>query len=148
MSGPLKAPLRVEFDYTRSLGPVLSSFMTGLRDRTVLGGRAGDGRVIVPPSEYDPVTHEPLTDLVPVADTGTVETWSWVSEPVPGQPLDRPFAFALVLLDGADTAMLHAVDVPDAGAMRTGMRVRVRWSEERVGDIRDIACFEPEEATA
>ena len=148
MSGPLKAPLRVEFDYTRSLGPVLSSFMTGLRDRTVLGGRAGDGRVIVPPSEYDPVTHEPLTDLVPVADTGTVETWSWVSEPVPGQPLDRPFAFALVLLDGADTAMLHAVDVPDAGAMRTGMRVRVRWAEERVGDIRDLACFEPEEATA
>ena len=148
MSGPLKAPLRVEFDYTRSLGPVLSSFMTGLRDRTVLGGRAGDGRVIVPPSEYDPVTHEPLTDLVPVADTGTVETWSWVSEPVLGQPLDRPFAFALVLLDGADTAMLHAVDVPDAAAMRTGMRVRVRWAEQRVGDIRDIACFEPEEATA
>lgn len=148
MSGPLKAPMRVEFDYTRSLGPVLSSFMTGLRDRTVLGGRAGDGRVIVPPSEYDPVTHEPLTDLVPVADTGTVETWSWVSEPVVGQPLDRPFAFALVLLDGADTAMLHAVDVPDPAAMRTGMRVRVRWAEQRVGDIRDIACFEPEEATA
>ena len=39
MTGTLKAPLRVEFDYTRSLGPVLSAFMTGLRDRTVLGGR-------------------------------------------------------------------------------------------------------------
>jgi len=146
MTGTLKAPLRVEFDYTRSLGPVLSSFMTGLRERTVLGGRTADGRVLVPPSEYDPDTHEPLTDLVPVSSTGTVQTWSWVSEPVPGQPLDRPFAFALVLLDGADTPMLHAVDVADAAEMRTGMRVRVRWADETVGDIRDIACFEPASA--
>jgi uncharacterized protein len=143
MTGTLQAPLRVEFDYTRSLGPVLSSFMTGLRNRTVLGGRAADGRVVVPPSEYDPVTHEPLTDLVPVSDTGSVTTWSWVSEPVPGQPLDRPFAFALVLLDGADTPMLHAVDVAGPGQMHTGMRVRIRWAVETVGHIRDIACFEP-----
>jgi uncharacterized OB-fold protein len=143
MTGTLQAPLRVEFDYTRSLGPVLSAFMTGLRDRTVLGGHASDGRVIVPPSEYDPVTHEPLTDLVRVSTTGTVQTWSWVAEPVPDQPFDRPFAFALVLLDGADTPLLHAVDVTEPAQMRTGMRVRVRWAEERVGHIRDIACFEP-----
>jgi uncharacterized OB-fold protein len=143
MTGTLKAPLHVEFDYTRSLGPVLSSFMTGLRERTVLGGRTSDGRVVVPPPEYDPVTHEAVTDLVPVADTGVVETWSWVSEPVPDQPFDRPFAFALVRLDGADTPLLHAVDVASAAEMRTGMRVRVRWAEATAGHIRDIACFEP-----
>ncbi|HSJ20561.1 MAG TPA: OB-fold domain-containing protein [Nocardioidaceae bacterium] len=143
MTGTLKAPLHVEFDYTRSLGPVLSSFMTGLRDHTVLGGRCFDGRVIVPPPEYDPTTHEPLVDLVPVSTTGTVETWSWVSEPVPGQPFDRPFAFALVRLDGADTPMLHAVDVAGPEQMDTGMRVRVRWAEDTVGHIRDIVCFEP-----
>jgi uncharacterized OB-fold protein len=143
MTGTLKAPLHVEFDYTRSLGPVLSSFMTGLRERTVLGGRTSDGRVVVPPPEYDPVTHEAVTDLVPVADTGVVETWSWVSEPVPDQPFDRPFAFALVRLDGADTPLLHAVDVASAAEMRTGMRVRVRWADETAGHIRDIACFEP-----
>jgi uncharacterized protein len=143
MTGTLKAPLHVEFDYTRSLGPVLSSFMTGLRDHTVLGGRCSDGRVVVPPPEYDPTTHEPLADLVPVSTTGTVETWSWVSEPVPDQPFDRPFAFALVRLDGADTPMLHAVDVAGPEQMDTGMRVRVRWAEDTVGHIRDIACFEP-----
>ena len=148
MTGTLRAPLRVQFDYTRSLGPVLSGFMTGLRDRTVLGGRAADGRVIVPPSEYDPATHEPLTDLVPVGPGGTVATWSWVSAPVPGQPFDRPFAYALVLLDGADTPMLHAVDVPSPDRIRTGMRVQVRWADETVGDIRDIACFEPSEESA
>jgi hypothetical protein len=39
--------------------------------------------------------------------------------------------------------MLHAVDVPDPAQMRTGMRVQVRWADETVGHIRDIACFEP-----
>jgi len=28
--------------------------------------------------------------------------------------------------------------------MRTGMRVRPRWRSETVGEIGDIACFEPE----
>jgi uncharacterized OB-fold protein len=142
MSRVLSAPLEVSFDYTRSLGPVLSQFMTGLRERTVLGSRTSEGRVVVPPLEFDPVTHESLSELVPVATTGTVQTWSWVSEPVKGQPFDRPFAFALVLLDGADTPMLHAVDAA-YDEMRTGMRVRVRWAEETQGHITDIACFEP-----
>jgi uncharacterized protein len=143
MSGSLQAPLQVEFDYTRSLGPVLSRFMTGLRDQTIFGSRASDGRVIVPPVEYDPVTHEATTDFVEVGQAGIVQTWSWVSRPVRDQPFDRPFAFALVLLDGADAPMLHAVDVESPDAMRTGMRVKVRWADETVGHISDIKCFEP-----
>ena len=70
-------------------------------------------------------------------------SWTWMPEPLEGQPLARPFAWALIRLDGADTAMLHAVDAGPAAAMRTGMRVRPRWSASRVGSIRDIACFEP-----
>ena len=37
--------MKVEFDYTRSLGPVLSRFMSALRQRQVLGGSLSDGRV-------------------------------------------------------------------------------------------------------
>ncbi|MGI5128139.1 Zn-ribbon domain-containing OB-fold protein [Pseudonocardia sp. CA-107938] len=140
---PLAAPLEVGFDYTRSLGPVLSRFMTGLRDGRVEGVRGSDGRVLVPPAEYDPGTAQALHEPVEVAAEGLVETWSWMPDPLPGQPLDRPFAWALVRLDGADTAMLHAVDVGSPDRIRTGMRVRVRWAADRVGAITDIACFEP-----
>jgi uncharacterized OB-fold protein len=94
----------------------------------------------VPPPEYDPVTHEPLTELVEVAHTGTVTTWCWQPEPLAGQPLDRPFAWAMITLDGADTPMLHAVD---AKAVHTGMRVRARWSANAGNGIRDIECFGP-----
>jgi uncharacterized protein len=144
----LHAPMEIAFDYTRSLGPVLGQFMTGLRDRRILGARAADGRVHAPPFEYDPVTSLPPEELVEVGPTGTVVSWSWLPSPLAGQPLDRPFGWGLIRLDGADTAMLHAVDAGSAAAMRTGMRVRPRWADGRVGSIRDIVCFEPGEAAA
>ncbi|MFF3948623.1 OB-fold domain-containing protein [Streptomyces sp. NPDC001902] len=143
MPEPLTAPLVVEFPFTRSLGPVQSAFLTGLRERTVLGVRTGDGRVLVPPVEYDPVTAEELRDLVEVGTTGTVTTWAWNPSPRPQQPLATPFAWVLVRLDGADTALLHVLDAPGPEAVRTGMRVRVRWAGRRTGAVTDIACFEP-----
>jgi uncharacterized protein len=122
---------------------VLSEFMTALAGRRILGSRSADGRVHVPPAEYDPVTFSPPEELLAVGPEGSVLTWSWQPEPRAGQPLDRPFAWALIRLDGADTGLLHAVDAGEPSAMHTGMRVRPRWAEHRVGHIRDIECFEP-----
>ncbi len=139
----LSAPLVLEYPFSRTVGPVQSAFLTGLREGLVLGVRAEDGRVLCPPVEYDPVTSGELSDLVELGDSGTVTTWSWEPDPRPNQPLDRPFAWALVRMDGADTALLHAVDAGSPEAMATGMHVRVRWAGERVGAITDIACFEP-----
>ncbi|MEU9414819.1 OB-fold domain-containing protein [Streptomyces sp. NPDC051000] len=144
----LRAPLVVEFPFTRSLGPVQSAFLTGLRERVVLGVTTSDGKVMVPPVEYDPVTAEEIRDLVEVSATGTVTTWAWNGEPRPQQPLTTPFAWVLVRLDGADTAILHALDAPDPASVATGMRVRIRWAADRVGAITDIACFEPDDTPA
>ncbi|MFF0288637.1 Zn-ribbon domain-containing OB-fold protein [Streptomyces sp. NPDC005262] len=148
MPDVLSAPLVVEFPFTRSLGPVQSAFLTGLRERTVLGVRTGDGRVLVPPVEYDPVTAEELRELTEVAATGTVTTWAWNPAPRRDQPLATPFAWVLVKLDGADTALLHVLDAPGPEAVNTGMRVRIRWAPQRTGAITDIACFEPHESEA
>jgi len=140
----LVADHAIEYTYTRSTGPIIGAFLTGLRERRIVGIRAADGRVIVPPVEYDPQTSEDLTELVDVADNGVVTTWSWNGRPLAGQPFDRPFAWALVQLDGADTGLLAAVDVSTPDAVSTGMRVRARWADDRVGSIRDLVCFEPE----
>jgi uncharacterized OB-fold protein len=127
---------------------VLSQFMAALAQRRILGARGADGRVHAPPFEYDPVTAEPPGELVPVGPEGTVLSWSWMPEPLADQPLAVPFAWALIRLDGADTALLHAVDAGSAAAMRAGLRVRPRWAAARTGSIRDIACFEPSDRPA
>jgi uncharacterized OB-fold protein len=139
----LSAPLVLEYPFSRTVGPVQSAFLTGLREGIVLGVRAADGRILCPPVEYDPVTSDELIELVELGDTGTVTTWSWEPRPRPNQPLDRPFAWALVRLDGADTGLLHALDAGRPEAVSTGMPVRIRWADEREGAITDIACFEP-----
>ena len=138
----LSAPLVLEYPFRRTVGPVQSAFLTGLREGIVLGIRTGDGRVLCPPVEYDPVTGDELDDLVTLGETGTVTTWSWEPEPRPNQPLDRPFAWALIRLDGADTGMLHAVDAGSPDRISTGAKVRIRWADEREGAITDITCFE------
>ena len=130
---PLSAPLNIGFDYTRSLGPVLGRFMTALPSGGSSARAARTAGCTYRRVEYDPVTHAALTELVEVSSVGTVLTWTWLARPLAGQPLTRPFAWALILLDGADTPMLHAVDVPAHGGgahAARGMRVRVRWAAE------------------
>jgi hypothetical protein len=140
---PLSAPHVLEYAYTRSLGPTLARFFDGLRARKIVGARTATGKILVPPTPHDPETGDDVAGLVDLPGTGVVTTWAWVSKPRPNHPLDRPFAWALIRIDGADTAMLHAVDAGDESRMSTGMRVKARWADEPSGSIRDLACFEP-----
>jgi uncharacterized OB-fold protein len=147
--GLLTARHVIEYPYRRSLGPVLSRFFTGLRDRRIEGVRTESGRVLVPPSEYDPDTGDATTDFVEVGPGGVVRSWAWVHAPRAQHPLDHAFAFALIQLDGADTCLVHAVDPGKAGesGMSTGLRVTPAWADETIGQIQDIRCFVPEGAS-
>lgn len=143
-SGRLTAAHVLEYPYRRSVGPVLGAFFTALTQQQLVGVKTRDGRVLVPPVEYDPESGESISEIVPVGPGGVVTTWAWVEKPRPKHPLDTPFAWALVKLDGATSSMLHAVDAGSAGTMKTGMRVRPRWKAEPEGNIHDIVCFQPE----
>jgi len=134
----LTATHSLEYTYKRSLGPILSQYFTALRDRRMLGIRRCDGSVMVPPKEYDPDTGESLEEMVEVSATGVVRSWSWVERPRRQQPLDHPFAYVLVQLDGADTSFIHVVDDVAEADMKTGMRVSARWSEETTGAMTDF----------
>ncbi len=140
----LTAPLVIEYPFSRTTGPVIGAFLTGLREQVIVGSNTSDGRVLVPPMEYDPATGEAATEMVEVGPGGTVTTWAWVHQPRPKDPLDHPFAWALIRIDGAESALLHAVDAGDIGAMATGMHVTPRWRPEREGHINDIECFVPD----
>jgi uncharacterized OB-fold protein len=134
----------LEYDYRRSVGPVLGRFFSELCNGKIVGSKTEAGRVLVPPMEFDPETGKAVDEIVDVGPGGVVETWAWVYQPLRTHPLDHPFAFALIRLDGADTSLLHAVDAGDEGNMATGMRVTPRFAPEPKGSILDIACFEPE----
>lgn len=131
------------YPYDRTIGPTLSRFFKGLMHHRVEGNLGSDQRVFVPPVEFDPVTGTACTEWVTVEPAGVVETWSWQATPADNHPA-QPFAWALVRLDGADVAMLHRVEVSHPDEMSTGMRVEIRWADETIGSIHDIAAFVPE----
>ncbi len=143
----LHASHRLEYPYSRSVGPVIGAFLTGLRDGKLFGVQGSGGSVIVPPTEYDPTTGEDTGEIVEVGPGGAVESWAWVSRPLPKHPLQRPFAWALIRLDGADTALLHVVDSGGPDNLSSGDRVTVRFRpvSERIGAMADIEAFVPEE---
>ena len=139
----LSAPLVLEYPFTRTTGPVIGAFLTGLREKIVFGIKRHDGTVLVPPTEYDPETSETLTEMVEVAQQGKVTTWTWVQEPRPQSPWDSPHALAMIKLEGADTPIMHAVLADGPEALEVGMKVRIKWREVTEGHIKDIEGFIP-----
>jgi uncharacterized OB-fold protein len=133
----LRAPHVLDVAFERNVGGATAEFLGGLARGEILGSRGADGHVTVPPIDG--------ADVVPVADTGVVRAWSWVPDPDPRHPLGTPFAFALIQLDGADTALLHVVDAPE-DTLVPGLRVGADWRAARHGSVLDIRAFVPEGA--
>ena len=130
------------YSYKRSLGPVLGAFFTALAQGRVLASRTPSGRVIVPPCEADPETGEELEELVEVGPEGRIQSWTWVEDPLARHPLNTPFAFALILLDGADTGWILPVAVDSPADLATGQRVRPRATDTPVTSVAQL-IYEP-----
>ena len=139
---PLFQDVVMEFPYKHSTGETIGRFLAGLKEQKKIWGQrvAGQG-VVVPPVGYSEVDGSPAGEWVEVQPTGVVTAVARVHHPIEGlHPSTTPFAFVLVKLDGADTALAHVVrDKLDA--LRVGSRVEAVWAAERQGTIRDIDCF-------
>jgi len=138
----LNQAFELGFTYTLSTGPVVGRFLTELKKRNIVGIKASDGRVVVPPMEYDPDTAEELSEFVEVGQEGEIVSFAWVKEPREAQPMYVPFAWAMIKLDGADVPMIHCVAAAAESDVATGSRVKAVWADETIGFITDICCFE------
>jgi len=138
----LNQSFELGFTYTRSTGPVVGRFLTELRNRNIVGIKASDGRVVVPPMEYDPNTAEELSEFVEVGQEGEIVSFAWVSEPREAHPSEQPFAWGMIKLDGADVPMVHWIRADRESDITTGARVRACWADETIGFITDINGFE------
>lgn len=139
---PMPAEVVMEFPYKHSTGETIGRFLAGLQEqRTIWGQRVAGLGVTVPPLGYSEMDASEAGAWVAVASTGTVTAVAGVARPLEAlHPSDAPFAFVLVRLDGADTALAHVV-TEGHERVRVGSRVEAVWAEERTGTIRDIARF-------
>jgi uncharacterized OB-fold protein len=135
-------PIRLE--YTVTAGATQERFLLALLEGRILGQRAPDGKLYVPPRGACPVSGEPMLDeYEDVPDRGTVTTYCVINIPFEGQVLEPPYIGAAILLDGADLPIFHIVGgVPPAEA-RMGMRVQAKWRAEPIPSLATIEYFAP-----
>lgn len=139
----LQTPVRLE--YTVRAGRDLTRFLAGIAEGRFLGRRCPSCRkVYVPPRGGCPTCAVAMTEEVAVADTGTVITFCIVNVPFAGQAVKPPYAYASVLLDGADLPFAHLVTGLPPSEVKIGLRVRARWAAELRPTMESILCFVPE----
>jgi uncharacterized OB-fold protein len=137
--------MELDLSYRYSYGEYYDRFYREMRDNgRVMGVRCSRcSAVLLPPRPYCGFCFEPAEEWVQVSDEGTVVTYTVVHQTAPGQPVEPPYTYALIMLDGADTHFPHLLDEVPAGAMEVGMRVKAVWVRDRNGTLHDIEYFRP-----
>jgi uncharacterized OB-fold protein len=133
-----------EYVYTSATGRAVGRVLTAFRDeKKILGLKCPQcGKVTAPAQDYCEFCAVDMDEWVEVAQEGKVITWAVMHRDLPIYPHKVPFAYVLIQLDGADTALLHTILAKDYSAITEGARVKAVWKEEREGAIRDIDHFE------
>src|SRR5262249_42967251 len=127
---PMPADVVMEFPYKHSTGETIGRFLAGLREQQIWGQRVAGQGVVVPPLGYSEADASVPGAWVAVTPVVTVTAVAVVERPLENlHPSARRFAFVLVRLDGADTALAHVV-TDDVDRVRIGSRVEAVWATE------------------
>ena len=135
--------IEIEFPYSSATGPAVSKVLTAFRDDEQIWGLKCPkcNRVVAPAQDYCEICAEDMSEWIEVGPEGKIVTWTVVRRDHVLYPHKAPFAYALIQLDGADTALLHTVLAQDYSTLSEGARVKAVWKEERTGNIRDLDYF-------
>jgi uncharacterized protein len=139
---PLTLKGQIKVPYNWSVGEVGSRFLVALRDeQKILGNRCPECRtVFVPPRLNCGKCFKRIDDWVEVGPEGVVEAYTIIRFAYPLQPVEPPYAYALIKLDGADVGFMHIIKA-GLDLLHKGIRVRPRFAEKRTGHIKDIDQF-------
>ncbi len=142
---PLIQPRPRVWGYRHHAGPVRSKFLIELRDnQRIMGTKCPTcQRVYVPARSTCIKCFSEMKDWVQVSDKGTLVNYTVVHQSEPSYPITPPFAYGIILLDGADTALVHVLGDVELSDIRIGMRVQAVFASERKGHILDIKHFRP-----
>jgi uncharacterized OB-fold protein len=129
---------RIKLPYRYTAGSAQREALEGLAAGVLRGSRCdGCDIVLAPARPFCPRCSSATGEAVDLADSGVLEGWTTRTRD------GASTTFGLIRLDGADTPLLHRVDVP-AARLAVGLRVQARWATERQGEITDVEAFEVE----
>jgi hypothetical protein len=136
---------RIKVPYTWSVGETGSRFFVTLRDQgRILGTRCPTCRMtFVPPRKACGRCFGAEMTWEEVAPRGRLLTHAIPRTRSDIHPLEPPFAYGIIRLDGADTGLTHLVAEFREGQLRAGLPVEAVFRDRPQGNILDIRYFRP-----
>lgn len=136
---------RIKVPYTWWVGETGSHFFATLRDeKKILGAYCSKcDMVFIPPRKACGRCFNQDMEWREIGDEGTLLTYTVPAAKADIHPMEPPFAFGIIKLDGADTGLTHLVAEFKEGELKSGIRVKAVFKEDREGNILDIRYFKP-----
>jgi uncharacterized OB-fold protein len=144
--------LKGHFAWDTGIG--IGKYLAGLKAGTILGSICATcNKIVVPPRTVCEWCFNPMDEFVPLADTGTVNTFSLCYVTWDVKRIKEPELPAVIQLDGASGletgpimgGIMHLLGEVNPQEIHIGMRVQAVWKKaaERKGAITDILYFKP-----
>ena len=136
----------ISLDYTYTAGAATTRFLKKVSEGKIVGQKCPKcTAVYVPPRGSCPRCGVATEEEVELVDKGSVESFTIVHIPIPGNPIVPPYVCAMIRLEGANISFLHLIQEIDLKDIRIGMRVEAVWKDKSEWDttLENIKWFKP-----
>ena len=141
----IEAPVYLKYNFTAGAAP--TRFLTQLKKGILTGQRRSEpgAPVYIPPRGSCPATGQPTVEEVELSDKATVQSFTIVNIPIPGNPIEPPFVVANLVADGAGISFIHLMSECNNDEVHIGQRVQAVWKPEEEWDyaMDNIRYFKP-----
>lgn len=140
----IETPVYLKYHFTA--GAATARFLSQVRQGKLVGQRCPScNNVYIPPRGSCAACGVATTEEVEVADKCTVESFTIVYIPIPGNPIQPPYVIANLIADGANISFIHLLSECDNDTVRRGQRVQAVWKPQEEWDyaMDNIRYFKP-----
>lgn len=140
----IEAPIYLKYNFTA--GAASARFLVQVKNGVLTGQRCPKcEQVYIPPRGSCAACGVPTEEEVELADKATVESFTIVHIPIPGNPIQPPFVVANLVPDGANISFIHLMSECDNAEVHIGQRVQAVWGPEDEWDysMGNIKYFKP-----
>jgi len=136
---------KIKLTYKHVGGAYVERFFREIgKNKKIMGVKCPKcGKVYVPPKMVCFVCFEKMEEWLEVGNQGIVKGFTVVTHKTDVMPLEPPFAYGIIKLDGADTDIVHLINEGDPQKLKIGMRVEASFYKKPRKRILDIEYFQP-----
>ena len=126
----MEAPIYLKYRFTA--GESTSRFLSKVKQGQLVGQRCPScSNVYVPPRGSCASCGVATSEEVPVSDKATVESFTIVYIPIPGNPIQPPYVIANLIVDGSNISFIHLLSECSNEDVHKGQRVQAVWKPEQ-----------------